>query len=103
MSDFTKVAAAADIPSGSKKVVFAAGKHVMIANIGGEFFAVDDTCTHAQCSLGGEGFLDGNTITCGCHGGQFDITTGKVLALPPTVDLATYETKVEGNDLLIKV
>lgn len=103
MSDFTKVATVADIPPGSKKVVFHAGKRVMVANIEGEYFAVDDTCTHAQCSLGGEGFLDGHTITCGCHGGQFDIATGKVLALPPTIDLATYEIKVEGSDVLIKL
>lgn len=103
MSDFIKAAATSDVPSGSMKTVMVGGKPIALANVDGEFFAVSDSCTHEQCSLGTEGFLDGSIITCGCHGGQFEVTTGKVMSLPAPSDVASYEVKVEGNDVLIKI
>ncbi len=103
MSTFTKAARVSDIPSGTKKTVFVTGKKIAIANVDGEFFAIDDTCSHQQCSLGGEGFLDGSVIICGCHGAQFDVTDGKVLSLPAVSDVGSYETKVEGEDVLVSV
>ncbi len=103
MADFIKVATVADIPNGSMKTVRAQGKPIAIANVDGQFFAVGDTCTHEQCSLGTEGFLDGNIITCGCHGAQYDATSGKVLALPAPHDVASYRVKVEGADIFIQV
>lgn len=103
MANFIKVISAKDLSSGSMKTVDAGGKKLALANVGGQFFAIDDACTHHQCSLGTEGFLDGTTVTCGCHGGQFDIKTGKVMALPPPSDEGSYEVKVENGDVYIKV
>lgn len=103
MADFTKVANTSDIAKGTMKTITVGGKSIALANIDGTFFAVDDTCSHEYCSLGTEGFLDANIITCGCHGAQFDVTTGKVLALPAPTDVASYEVKVEGNDVLVKI
>ena len=94
MTNFTKVAITTDIPNGSVKTIHAFGKPIAIANVDGQYFAVDDLCTHKECSLGSEGFLDGNVITCGCHGAQFDAANGKVIALPATQDLRTYEVKI---------
>lgn len=103
MSDFIKAIATADVPVGTMKHVVVSGKNIAIANVDGEYFAVDDTCTHEHCSLGDEGFLDGGVITCGCHGAQYDATTGKVLALPAPMDLAPYVIKVEESDIYVKV
>ena len=99
----TKAAAVHEIPSGTKKTVMVQGKRIAIANVDGEFFAIDDTCTHQQCSLGTSGFLDGSAIICSCHGAQFDVMTGAALSLPATVDLKTYETSVEGDTILVNV
>lgn len=103
MADFIKLFKTSDLAKGSKKAVFVGGKRLVVANIEGTYFAMDDTCTHAGCSLGSEGYLEGKIITCGCHGGQFDITTGKVVSLPPTVDEHTYEVKVEGDDVMVAI
>lgn len=100
---FTKAATISEIAPGTKKTVMVLGKRIAIANVDGDFFAVDDTCTHQQCSLGTSGFLDGSAIICSCHGAQFDVTTGEALSLPATVDLSTYETKVEGTDILVQI
>lgn len=103
MSTFTKAANISDIPPGTKKTLFVSGKKIALANIEGEFFAIDDTCSHEQCSLGSEGFLDGNVVICGCHGAQFDITNGKVLSLPAPSDVGSYETKIEGENVMVAV
>jgi nitrite reductase/ring-hydroxylating ferredoxin subunit len=103
MATFVKVVKVSDVPEGTMKHVVISGKNIALAHIGDEFFAVDDTCTHEQCSLGGEGFLDGNVITCGCHGAQYDVTNGHVLAQPATVDLASYKTKVDSHHVFIEL
>lgn len=103
MTTFVKASSISEISIGTKKTVIVLGKKIAIANVDGEFFAVDDTCTHQHCSLGTSGFLDGSALICSCHGAQFDITTGAALSLPATVDLQTYETKLEGSDIMVSV
>lgn len=103
MAEFTAVIKTSELAGGSMKTVTVAGKRIAVAHVDGEYFAVDDACTHVRCSLGSEGFLDGATITCGCHGAQFDATTGKVLALPAATDLTSYQVKVEGDDVMVLV
>ena len=103
MANSVKVAKTSDVPSGSMKTFNIGGKAVVVANVDGNYFAVSDTCTHEECSLGNEGFLEGNRITCGCHGSVFDVTSGKVQSLPATVDLATYKIEVQGEDLYIRI
>lgn len=103
MAQYVKVIKKSELASGAGKTVFVAGKKLMIANVGGKFFAMDDVCTHAGCSLGTEGILKGSIMTCGCHGGQFDVTTGKVVTLPPTKDEISYPVTVEGDDVLVAV
>ena len=103
MTQYTKAIRKSALADGEKITVTVSGKHLMIANVGGNFFAVDDACTHAGCSLGGMGKLKGSTITCGCHGGQFNVTDGKVVALPSTVNVTSYPVKIEGDDVMVLV
>ncbi len=103
MPGFRNVLKTSDLSDGAKKTVTVSGKRIAVFNVGGEFFAVDDMCTHQQCSLGTNGFSDGREVICGCHGARFDVTTGKALSLPATIDLVTYKTKVEGDNILIYV
>ena len=98
-----KAAKTADIENGTMKTVRVNGKAIVVANVDGEFFAIDDTCSHEECSLGTEGFLDGSSVICGCHGSSFDVTTGKVLSLPAPTDVASYKVKVEGEDIYIEM
>lgn len=102
MAEFVKIAKKNEIENGKMKAFTVNGKQITVANADGEYLAFDDNCSHAQCSLAG-GFLDGHTVTCYCHGGQFDVKTGEVLALPPTSPIVIYKVKVEGEDLLIEI
>jgi nitrite reductase/ring-hydroxylating ferredoxin subunit len=91
-----------DLASGSMKTFVVSGKRITLAHVDGEFFAVDDACTHKQCSLGTEGALDGSVIICGCHGAQFDVTSGKVLAPPAVSNVQSYEVKVEHGGVYVR-
>jgi 3-phenylpropionate/trans-cinnamate dioxygenase ferredoxin subunit len=62
-----------------------------------------DTCTHEQCSLAGEGTLEGTVVTCGCHGAQFDVTTGAVLAPPAPEPVKSYPLQVDQGNLVVEV
>ena len=102
MKNYTFACKLSDIPAGSKRKIVVAGKQIMIANIAGICFAVDDACTHLGCSLT-KGALNGPVITCACHGGQFDVPTGKVLASPPKKNVSTYPVKITGDDVMIQL
>lgn len=103
MENFVIVCKVTALPPGSMRTFVVEGKSIALANVDGDFFAVDDACTHEHCSLGSEGALDGNVIICGCHGGQFDVTTGQVLAPPAPSDVKSYETKTENGDVYINI
>jgi nitrite reductase/ring-hydroxylating ferredoxin subunit len=99
---YKQIAKVSDIPEGEIKTFEIDGKDISIANVNGEFFAIEDTCTHEQCSLG-DGELDEERVTCPCHGAQFNVKDGRVLALPAVEDVGTYMIKKEGEDILVEV
>ena len=102
MEKYIKIAQKKDIADGKMKEYQVEGKTLVLANIDGEYLAFDSVCTHAQCALAG-GYLSDYTLTCYCHGAQFDISTGEVLAPPATNPLRTYKVKTEGEDILVHV
>jgi len=79
------------------------GRDVLVANIDGEYYATDDTCTHSGSSLS-EGKLDGCTITCGWHGAQFDCKTGKLVKFPAKIrDLISYNVIIESDNVFVEM
>ncbi len=101
MSDFVKAAKAGDLGPGSAKVIEVGGKTLALCNVDGKFYALDNTCLHRGGPIG-EGAIDGTTVTCPLHGWQYDITTGQS-TMNPDAKLTCYETKVEGDDVLVSV
>ena len=73
---------------------------VTVASVNGRLYAFDDTCAHMGCSLA-EGHLAGTTVTCPCHGSQFDVTTGAVLRGPAQRPVRSRTVHVKDDDLLI--
>jgi len=76
------------------------GHTVAIANLGGSFYAIDNTCLHRGGPLG-QGVLDGQKVTCPWHGWQFDVTNGKAV-LNPAVGVGCYRVEVRGDDLFVE-
>jgi nitrite reductase/ring-hydroxylating ferredoxin subunit len=79
------------------------GRDILVANIDGEYFATDDSCTHSGSSLS-EGKLDGCTITCGWHAAEFDCKTGKLVKFPAKIrDLTSYKVVLESENIYVEV
>ena len=92
----------ADLHEGDVKCVAVEGRAIALYRIGGEFFATDDTCTHAHGSLC-EGYVEGEEVEYPLHGGRFNVCTGEATCPQATEGLATYEVRVEGEDILIGI
>lgn len=91
-----------DIPPGKMQKITADGKEILVANIDGNFYAMNDTCTHAGASLS-EGSLEGHTVTCGWHGAKFDCKTGNLAAFPAKIkDLQSYKVTVESENIFLE-
>ena len=75
------------------------GNPIALFNVGGSFYAIDNTCKHAEGPLG-EGELDQAQVTCPLHGWQYDVTTG-ACATDTSVSQKKYNVKVEGDDILM--
>lgn len=67
-----------------------------------DYFCTDGLCTHEEAHLA-DGLVMDYVIECPKHNGQFDYRTGEAKRAPVCVNLATYETKVEGGKVLVKV
>lgn len=89
-----------DISDGKMHVFDIDGNKVSVALAGGQLYAFGDTCTHRGCSLA-KGKLEGTTVTCPCHGSQFDITSGSVVHGPATQPVRSLAVEVKGDDVLI--
>lgn len=99
MSDFVKVAKTSNLAPGEKMLVEYEDEDVGLFNIGGEFYAISDVCTHDDGPLV-EGTLDGDCITCPRHGARFNVKTGEQ-TMPAISPVPLYEVKIEGEDILI--
>lgn len=101
MASFVKIAPAASWPPGSGRTVQVGGKALAVFHVGGQFYAIDNTCRHRGGPLG-EGALEGTTVTCPWHGWQFDLGTG-ASAFNPAIAVGCYPTKVEAGEVWVEV
>ena len=102
MADFVTVAKIDEIKSGQALLVNIRGKHIAVFNLDGEFFALDNTCTHRGGPLA-EGTIAGYEVICPWHGATYDIRTGEVLAPPAPRGVARYGVRVTDTDIEVEV
>ena len=111
------VARAGEIPAGGRKLVTVDGKRIVIFNLGGELFALSDTCPHKGGSLAGgilTGLVEsgapgdykhsrpGEIVRCPWHQWEFDIRTGRSWCDPRRLRLMQYDVAVEPGATLVE-
>ena len=101
MSDWVRVATAADLKEGHITSVEVDGEPVCLGNVGGEYLAIHDVCSHEYVELH-EGWLEGDEVECPQHGSRFSMRTGAVRGLPATRPVPAYEVKVEGGEVYVR-
>ena len=90
------VAVATSIAPGDYASVEVEGSFVAVFNVGGEFLAVDDLCTHDGGGLAG-GAVEGDQVICPRHGARFCLRTGRALSPPAYEPVRSYVTRLNGG------
>jgi 3-phenylpropionate/trans-cinnamate dioxygenase ferredoxin subunit len=102
--NWVRVVEADMVPPGTSHLFAYQGEDIAIFNTDGEFYAIGDTCTHAEASLTDGDFYEdmrGWVAECPLHGSQFDVTTGQAVSLPATGNSGKYDLKVEDGIIYI--
>jgi 3-phenylpropionate/trans-cinnamate dioxygenase ferredoxin subunit len=115
MGEFTELSKIDELKDGTMKAVNAAGRQILLARIGDNYYAVDNLCPHMKGNLS-QGKLEGTVVTCPLHGSQFDISNGQVVrwlrgglmskavkALKLSKDLTVYNVKVDGSSIMVEI
>lgn len=97
-----KVATKSEIPEGTLKKVKVGKEPVALFNVGGQFFATTNICTHEFCELDENYIMHGEDVECTCHGSQYNVKTGANTVPPSAEPLKTYSVSVEGEDIFIE-
>ena len=129
---YVEAAKVNEIPSGKMKHVELNGKEIVVSNVNGKYYAMNDRCGHMNALLSMGNVSNDNLVTCPFHGARFDVTNGKKVKEPvlspskemeplpkswqkylehagqlmsriKTYDQKTYETLLEGDSLKIKL
>ena len=96
MVEWTSVGAVDEIGPGEYRVVDIDDVAVAVFNLDGEYFAIEDVCTHDFGTLTG-GCIEDGQIMCPRHGARFDIRTGAALTPPAYEPVATFQVRVDDG------
>ncbi|MBI4091233.1 non-heme iron oxygenase ferredoxin subunit [candidate division WWE3 bacterium] len=100
---FVKVATLSEVPKNSIRPFDVLGVPIAVANLNGNFYAIANVCTHDGGPLGEGEVVDECCVECPRHGAKFELATGKVVALPATQPVDTYEVRIDGEDILVQI
>jgi 3-phenylpropionate/trans-cinnamate dioxygenase ferredoxin subunit len=96
------VAKTSEIAPGTTRRVVADSAEILLCNVEGKIYAIEDVCTHDGGPLD-QGTLEGECVVCPRHGATFDVRTGDALTLPAVVPLMTFDVSVEGDDIFVEL
>jgi 3-phenylpropionate/trans-cinnamate dioxygenase ferredoxin subunit len=104
MGETQRVCARGDLAPGTARCFDVGGRPVAVVRIGDDFYAIGDTCSHADFSLSeGDVWADELEIECPKHGSTFSLVTGEPQTLPATTPVPLYSVVVEGDDVSVVI
>lgn len=102
MSEWVDVIAAEAMADGEHMIVDVAGVDIAVFKIDGQFYAIEDVCTHDGAEIA-SGELDGDEIVCPRHGARFCVKTGEVKGPPAYEDITCYSVRIENGRVMVKI
>jgi 3-phenylpropionate/trans-cinnamate dioxygenase ferredoxin subunit len=101
MSDWVTVARVDDLKPGARQLVDVDGSQLVVFNLEGKYYAIEDVCTHDGGQLTG-GEVEGDQIICPRHGARFCIRTGAALTAPAYEPTATFPVRIENDEIQVR-
>ena len=101
MSDWLTVAKEGELAPGDWRRADADGTQIVVFNLGGEYYAIEDVCTHDGGQLTG-GNVEGEEIVCPRHGARFSIRTGAALTAPAYEPTAKFPVRIEKGEIQVR-
>jgi 3-phenylpropionate/trans-cinnamate dioxygenase ferredoxin subunit len=101
MAEWITAARVGEVEPGRVIVVTAGGRRLALCNVDGDYYCIDDVCTHDGGPLD-QGELIDDQIECPRHGALFDVKTGRALTLPAVVPVGTHEVRVEDGEIQVR-
>jgi len=96
MSEYIKMAERQEIPKNKMKVFKVEDHEILVVNVEGELYALENRCPHMGYPLY-FGRLEGKVLTCGFHYAKFDVTTGKSLGSVTDKPLKKFKIKIQNS------
>lgn len=97
---YIDVASLAELAPGRTLKINTTVGDILLANVEGKIYAVDDMCTHEDSSLS-LGCLKGELVSCTLHGSRFSVRTGQAMEEPATESLRRYSVRVKHGRIEI--
>jgi 3-phenylpropionate/trans-cinnamate dioxygenase ferredoxin component len=102
MSDWLDITAIEEVPFGTKKSFQTPHEAIVIVNLDGDFYALQDLCTHDGGILS-NGWLEKEDLVCPRHGAHFSVKTGEALTAPAYEPINTFPVKIENGRIKVKI
>jgi naphthalene 1,2-dioxygenase system ferredoxin subunit len=102
MSQWTDVAALADLFDGAGVPVTAQGHEIALFQLADEVFAINNLCSHGDARLC-DGFVEGEHVECPFHQAQFSLRDGSVSCGPATEPVKSWPVRIEAGRVLLQL
>jgi nitrite reductase/ring-hydroxylating ferredoxin subunit len=102
VGEYIKIAEIKDFLKNQLQVFNAKGQEILVINVEGEVFAIENRCPHMRYPLF-FGSLEGDTLTCGFHSAKFNVKTGKSLGPVTSEPLKTFPVKIQNSSIFIEI
>jgi len=100
VSNWLRVAAVADCDVGTLKGVMVENTPIVLANVNGDIYALQDECSHEEYPLS-DGELDGENLVCIYHGARFECATGRNKSLPAIRPVKSFAVQIQDDEIYI--
>ena len=99
---WVKIADLSECPPGNLWEVEAGRERIVLANVDGDVYALQNRCSHQDLPLS-DGELEGDRLECLYHGARFDVCTGKAVGLPAIKPVPSYDVQIRGQEIFVPI
>ena len=101
-TEWVQVCTTDEVPVGQLKAIQTQSERIVLANVEGDLYALEDQCSHQDLPLSA-GELEGTQLECVFHGAKFDVCTGRATQLPAVRPVKTFDVRVEEGAIYLRL